>query len=240
MNKLPIYISLLVLVILITGTNAFCQQNNKAYYDSLREVIKKRQAELDQLELQKKTLEEENKKLNPNAIPDTSSGDFIILNNNLYKTRAGWFSAGVGPTAFLKPFNFNTFAFHAGLTVKLKEAFVKFSYNNVKVVPTPFRSNYLAVSMGNRNQTQKHTFAFFAGLSYSFVWQQLQDSLGKYTKNYRQIGSYGIYGECSYFFRPVYDIGIGATAFANLDFIAPIAGIRLDFYFSNAFKKKVK
>ena len=91
--------------------------------------------------------------------------------------------------------------------------------------------------MGNRYQSIKYNISWFAGVSYLFGRVKLLDSLQ--TTLYSRVGAAGVYAEASYFYKVFYDIGVGSTAFLFFNKQTPVAGIRFELYFSNAFKKKL-
>lgn len=81
-------------------------------------------------------------------------------------------------------------------------------------------------TVGFRTETRKNNFSYFAGPSYV---HGLLDS----STTYKGIGAYA---EIQYIQKIYYDIGIGSSVFINYNRFFPVLGIRLDIYFSNAFR----
>ncbi|MBC7411744.1 MAG: hypothetical protein H7331_04745 [Bacteroidia bacterium] len=161
---------------------------------------------------------------------------------NLYKRKAGYLTLGAGSAFNLKPISYKNPIIGLGLTFRVKKSYLRCNYSNIRTDATQlFRNQYFNVSLGNSKQRLKSVFSYYFGLSYSFLWQPTKDKATGLVlpEQYSQIGSYGIYSEFSYYYKPLYDIGIGPTIFVNLDFINPIAGIRLELYFANSFKRKI-
>ncbi len=161
---------------------------------------------------------------------------------NVYKRKSGYITLGAGPAFNLKPVNYKNPIIGVGLTFKVKNTYIRCNYSNIRIDATQlFRNQYFNVSLGNSKQKLKSVFSYYFGLSYSFLWRPTKDKTTGLIipEQYSKIGSYGIYSEFSYYYKPLYDIGVGPSLFVNLDFINPIAGIRLDLYFANSFKRKL-
>lgn len=193
----------------------------------------KKQRDAKEIRNAQQTLKKETPKIDSNVFE---------YKGNMYKRKSGYITLGAGPAFNLKPISYKNPILGAGLTFRVKNSYIRCNYSNIRTDATQlFRNQYFNVSLGNSKQKLKSVFSYYFGLSYSFLWQPTKDkTTGLVIPNvYNQIGSYGIYSEFSYYYKPLYDIGIGPTVFVNLDFINPIAGIRIDLYFANSFKRKL-
>jgi hypothetical protein len=164
----------------------------------------------------------------------------FVYKGNVYRRLSGYLTLSAGPAFNLKPFSYKNPIIGMGLTLRFNKNYTRLNYSNIKFDNNPkYRNQYFNVLLGSTKQYLKKTVSYYFGLSYSFLWRSVKDVSGNIKPNeYGRIGSFGIYGEYTYFYKPLYDIGIGPTVFVNLDFINPIAGIKLDLYFANSFKRK--
>jgi hypothetical protein len=175
----------------------------------------------------------------PKSNIKVDSNEFVYK-GNVYKRMSGYLTLSAGPAFNLKPLSYKNPIVGMGLTLRFNKNYTRLNYSNIKFDGNPlYRNQYFNVLLGNTKQKIKSASCYYFGLSYSFLWRNAKDALGNIKPNeYARIGSFGLYGEYTYFYKPLYDIGIGPTVFVNLDFINPIAGIKLDLYFANSFKRK--
>lgn len=155
-----------------------------------------------------------------------------VVGTNIYKRHSNWMSGGAGYAinSSFKNAQFNMgadFNFHitdkyfqAGLFLS-GDAFG--SYNNRQ-----FHACY-----GKRKETNSINFAYFGGLSFSSLFR-LDGATGLYGSTAES--AVGIYGNVQFVKKIKYDIGIGISAFADVNTVQNIFGVRLDVYFSGAYK----
>lgn len=160
----------------------------------------------------------------------------IELRGNLYKVRSAWMNLGLGTGLYTKTFDSKP-ALGIGLNTPINDLYGKLTVNASLIDRSRYRNNYVAMGLGKRYQTTGYNISWYGGLSYLLGHVRLTDSLQNVY--YARIGAIGLYAEASYFYKVFYDIGVGATAFAIYNKQAPMVGIRLELYFSNAFKKKL-
>lgn len=88
-----------------------------------------------------------------------------------------------------------------------------------------------------RLENEKRNLAFIAGLSYStgyrFLYAGHYDTPNPY-------GKPGAYLECQYIRKLNYDFGIGSALFADINDLNQIIGLRIDVYFSGAYRGYVR
>lgn len=163
----------------------------------------------------------------------------FVYKGNVYKRKSGYLTLGAGPAFNLKPLTYKNPIIGVGLTFRLKNNYLRTNYSNIRFDANKlYRNQYFNVALGSTQQKLKSVISYYFGLSYSFLWRPTKINGMIIPDTYSRIGSYGVYAEFSYYYKPLYDIGVGPTVFVNLDFINPIAGIRFDLYFANSFKHK--
>jgi hypothetical protein len=98
-----------------------------------------------------------------------------------------------------------------------------------------FYDNYqFHLGYGKRFEDRSIHGAFFAGISYSTGFAKV-DSSGHYERKYKEPG---LYLEGQVIKKITYDVGIGASIFADFNQEQSIAGARIIVYFSGAYKGK--
>ena len=98
-----------------------------------------------------------------------------------------------------------------------------------------YSTSELHLCYGKRTENRKYNCDFFGGLSYSTF---NAFSNGNYaTEPSKEIG---VYGMAQAIRKITYDVGIGISAFAEINSKQSMFGLRLDLYFSGAYKGKKK
>ena len=159
----------------------------------------------------------------------------IIYKNNKFKVYNNWISAGAG-----EGYNFThygpQFTLGADFNFHIKMEYFQFglfflgdrfgSYNDF---------NY-HLGYGKRMERNKFNMAGFLGLAYSTGYRKVNEVFSP-DNVYNQLGLYA----CFQFIKKItYDTGIGPGLYFNINPYQSVGGIRLDIYFSGAYKGKAK
>lgn len=159
---------------------------------------------------------------------------YLEINGNLYKEHANYLNAGAGFGYFFSQ-NKSFGTVGLGYNFRIKEKYYKVGFersDNISFFGTSvIHLNDFHIATGKRYPSKRYNLSYFYGGSlYSFHERlNLTDPVKR---------GLGIYAEASAFFKPVYDIGFGFTAYANANIHAPVAGLRFDLYFSGAYRGK--
>jgi hypothetical protein len=160
--------------------------------------------------------------------------EILELNGNIYKIHSGYMNFGFG-AAYLISQNIGTVCGGVGYNFRFKDRYYKIGYERTDNISFFGTSNtYLNdfhIAAGKRFPSKRFNLSYFYGGSF----YNFHDNANPVKQVNRGLG---LYGEASAFFKPVYDIGLGLTGFANMNIHAPVVGLRLDFYFSGAYKGK--
>ncbi len=89
--------------------------------------------------------------------------------------------------------------------------------------------NDLHLGYGIRRETKALNVAFYACVSRAFG--QINPVTG--------FGLWGAYAEAQFFRKLYYDVGAGATLFFEYNKVMPMAGLRIDFFLSGAYRGKI-
>lgn len=84
---------------------------------------------------------------------------------------------------------------------------------------------------GRRKETSHMNFSYFGGVSVSAVYNET---------SFIYDASPGIYAEVEYIRKVTYDVGLGPSLFVDAGVKQTIAGVKLDLYFSGAYKGSTK
>ena len=154
----------------------------------------------------------------------------ITIKKDRFLKKTNWVTLGFG---YGQKLNSSDYSFPGSLNIYFH---VKNVYFNTGIMRTKldvllakYSGDFLTDihgTVGFRTETRKNSFSYFAGPSYV---HGLLDSATAYK-------GIGAYAEIQYIQKIYYDIGLGSSVFVNYNRSFPIVGIRLDFYFSNAFK----
>lgn len=157
----------------------------------------------------------------------------IVINNNKFKVYNNWLSGGAGE---INNFTREGYEFTLGADYnfhiqakyfQLGFCFSGFDINN-------FKDYDYHLGLGKRIENAKYNFAFFIGPAYATGFIKVN---GTYSagKIYNKLS---LYGSIQMTKKIKYDVGIGPTLFFDLNQYQNMAGIRLDIYFSGAYKGK--
>lgn len=154
----------------------------------------------------------------------------ITIKKDRFLKKTNWITLGFG---YGQKLNSSTYSFPGSLNAyfHIKKVYLNAGIMRSKldVLRSRYSGNFLTDihgTVGFRSETRKNNFSYFAGPSYV---HGLLDS----ATAYRGIGAYA---EIQYIQKIYYDVGIGTSVFINYNRSYPIVGIRLDLYFSNAFR----
>jgi hypothetical protein len=154
----------------------------------------------------------------------------IIYQNKRYKVYNNWISAGAGPAH-----NSNTprtqFSIFTDYSFHIQKQYAQFGillsgdhygkYNNVQA----------HLCYGLRKETEKYNLSAFIGPSYTSGALYLDTAYSN--KSFKVAG---LYAAVQFIGKVKYDVGIGPSLFADVNAKRTIVGIRLDLYFSGAYK----
>ncbi len=169
-------------------------------------------------------------KLHAQEINAKNTKEEITIKKDRFLKKTNWLTLGWG---YGQKLNSNEYAFPGSLNTYFHLKNVYFNAgvmrSKLDVLRSRYSGNYLTDlhgTVGFRTESRKNSFSYFAGPSYVFG---LLDSSSRYK-------GIGAYAEVQYIQKIYYDIGIGSSVFINYNRYFPILGIRIDFYFSNAFR----
>ena len=120
--------------------------------------------------------------------------------------------------------------FQAGYHLSSDQFFLNRSYQKL---------NDIYVMYGFRKETTKRNMDVFFGVSYAYgstYWET--DSLGK--KWYKGFSVPGIRVSADYEWKVFYDIGVGLNGYAEWNQYYPIVGLKVNIYFSGAFRGAIE
>jgi hypothetical protein len=94
-----------------------------------------------------------------------------------------------------------------------------------------FNTYNLHLCLGKRWENEKKNIFVCLGPSYSWGFPRIH---GVYYPNIYTV--YGGYLEAQYIQKLAYDLGVGVSAFADVNVRQTLYGLRLEFYFSGAYR----
>ncbi len=163
----------------------------------------------------------------------------VKYGDNIYNKGSNWFTVGYGPSLHLNEnvINYNSsLAFHWRYKAMYFNAGWHFSCPEPKLFlarPRPMEQlNDIYAGAGLRFEDRWYNFAFFIGPSFAITW--VPESPSVTNINYQL----GAYTEAQITFKYLYDLGIGTAFYGSFNKRYQVAGVRLYFYFSNAFVTK--
>jgi len=156
----------------------------------------------------------------------------FVVNNKKFRYYNNWVTAGAGvqqnltrkyPLGFTAGIDFHFHVKHHYLNLGTNISGENFGYyNNYQ-----FHAGY-----GKRIEDKDINFSAFGGLSYSTGYGKV-DSV--YSRPYNQVG---IYIQAEIVKKITYDVGVGASLFADWNAEQAMAGVRFILYFSGAYNGK--
>jgi hypothetical protein len=158
----------------------------------------------------------------------------FVIDDKKLKYYNNWLTAGAGIQQNIT--YKRKYGFSGGVDYQFH---IKHSYFQLGTVITGekfgFYDNYqFHLGYGKRFEDKSIHAAGFVGISYSTGYAKV-DSSGHYERLYKQPG---LYFEVQGIKKITYDVGIGASIFADFNQEQSIAGGRLIIYFSGAYKGK--
>lgn len=158
----------------------------------------------------------------------------LIIGNNIYKTKYHYLVIGLGFSGNgIKKYDSNIgIDYH----LNIKNRYYQIGVMRTKELKGLFPANYIRVfndfhfSMGKKIENVKMAYFGYAGPSII------------YGKNHYSEEAYvtiGVQGQLQCIYKHFFDVGMGLTLYGNINFRYSSAGIRLNIFFSNAFKRKV-
>lgn len=155
------------------------------------------------------------------------------IRGNRFKIFNNYVSFGSGFSREIKEVNYHV-PMQVGYHFHIKRNYFKAGY---------FRSNVLGLfgyqydrvlndlhlGYGFRRETKALNVAFYGCVSR--VFGQTNPTTG--------FGLWGAYGEAQFFRKLYYDVGAGATIFFEYNQVMPMAGLRIDFFLSGAYRGKI-
>lgn len=160
----------------------------------------------------------------------------IVLQNKRYRIYNNYITAGVGKcynsgwkdaelnTAFDYHFHIQKNHFQAGALL----AGPRFGDNNVV---------QLHVGYGYRLERCNYHWAVYGGLSYSEGYRLQQGYLQQPDTTYKvKLSTIGVYANVQFYYKLKFDYGLGASAFIDANSKQMLGGIRIELFFSGAYK----
>ncbi|PLX06853.1 MAG: hypothetical protein C0596_14245 [Marinilabiliales bacterium] len=163
--------------------------------------------------------------------PEVKYGD------NIYNTGSNWFTFGYGPSLHL---NKSTLNYNMQLCFywRYRALYFNAGWHHASPEPKLFLArpmeqlNDIYGGAGIRFEDRWYNFAFFIGPSFAISWIPETDASSKI--NYQL----GAVTEVQLTFKYLYDLCIGTSFYGSFNKRYQVAGVRLHFYFSNAFVTK--
>jgi hypothetical protein len=154
----------------------------------------------------------------------------IIVDGKRYRVHNNWLNVGSGEgfnTVLALPqyilnvdMNFHFHSEHIQLGTYLSgDRFLSFNNYNIHLC------------YGKRWEDTKRNIFVCGGPSYSYGFPF---SNGRYSPNIYNV--YGFYAEAQYIYKLQYDLGIGLSAFADVNNRQSVGGIRVELYFSGSYR----
>ncbi|MCC6691425.1 MAG: hypothetical protein IT235_07825 [Bacteroidia bacterium] len=155
-----------------------------------------------------------------------------VFGDNIFRKHSNWISAGGGLAANNQIKN-SQFVFGLDYNLHIHTQYFQLglflsgdrfgSYNNYQ-----FHGCY-----GKRIETTSINFSYFGGASYSVFFEQAGSNYSQTPKN--SVGAYA----CAQLIKKIkYDVGIGLSVFADINFSQSVMGAKVDVYLSGAYKGK--
>jgi hypothetical protein len=156
----------------------------------------------------------------------------VVINNKRFKYYNNWISVGAGTQQNLSYKRALGFAGGLDFNFHIKQYYFQLG-TEITGEKFGFYNNYQGhVGYGKRFEDNSINFAAFAGLSYSSGYGKV-DTV--YTRKYAQPG---VYVQAEIVKKITYDVGIGASFFADYNQEQCIIGLRAILYFSGAYAGK--
>ncbi len=165
-----------------------------------------------------------------------------VINNKIYKPYSNYLLFSVGKSYNIKNSEVETSG-ELGYVIRIVDQFFQVGYHmssDLYFLNRSFQKlNDIYLMYGLRKENSRRNMDVFLGISYaygSYYWET--DSLGE--KWYKGFSVPGIRISADYEWKIYYDIGIGLNGYAEWNQYYPIVGIKINVYFSGAFRGEIK
>ena len=159
----------------------------------------------------------------------------IIIKNNKFKVYNNWISAGAGLADNFSHYG-KQFTLGADFNFHLKMEYFQLGFFFVGDRFGAYNNYNYHFGYGRRVERTSFNLAYFAGLTYSTGYRKVNNLFSPdYVYNQP-----GLYVNIQFVKKITYDTGIGPSLFFDINQYQSIGGIRLDVYFSGAYKGKAK
>lgn len=166
----------------------------------------------------------------------------IIINNKIYRPFSNYILLSTGTC-----FNINQRAVEksgeVGYVFRIQQYFFQLGYhvssNAFFLYRSPQKLNNLFLMYGFRKENVKRNIDLFIGPSYAYGSKYaFTDTIGN--KWYSGFSTVGIKLSFDYDWKIFYDIGFGLNAYAEWNKYYPIVGIKINIYFSGAYRGSIE
>lgn len=166
----------------------------------------------------------------------------FIHNNRIYKPGCNFFTIESG--AGFNP-SLNTIESSSALSYsfRVNNTYIRIGYhssgNKFFTQRSYQKLNDIFGIFGYRTENMKYNFSVFGGPSYAYgAKYHHTDSLGM--KWYKVFGNIGLFACASLSYKFLYDIGAGLSVFCSYNKDYMVAGLKINIFFSGAFKGQIK
>ena len=156
----------------------------------------------------------------------------IVINNEKFRVYNNWVNLGAG-VAKITNLDGQWFTGGIGYNFHIKAHYFQFGMDVEGEHFGSYVNTGFHLCYGDRKETKKFNLSYFAGISYTQGYKQVDSTF----KFFRAPGLY----VCAQFIKNLkYDLGLGPGVFADINQTRAVFGIRLDLYFSSAYRGKKK
>lgn len=175
--------------------------------------------------------------LEQDSVIPLGDGQFV-WQNKIYKENSNYLTFGYGPAFNPKRKAFEQ-SFGVAYNFSVKEIALQGGFHQSSDDWLLNRSTLklldYRIGGGKRWETLKSNMAVYAGPTLSVGASEV--ILDDTTKERTGFTKFGLYAEFQCIYKVFYDVGFGATAFFSLNEKYQVFGIRLEFYFSPAYRR---
>jgi len=183
--------------------------------------------------------EQTTKKKSAEIVDDAIIGkNRVIYNNRIYRVNAPYVTMAYG-----RSLSNRTEGLDQNMTLAYHHFFnwfgMRLGYHASSDLPPWWRSyhklNDLFFGVGTRyDKHPKWNFAIFAGPSLAYGWYIAWSDLYQTERSFRFMVP-GVHGEAQVTFRPMYDLGIGASIYGSYNQYYSVAGAQLHLFFAMSY-----
>jgi len=175
-------------------------------------------------------------------LPAQFTREDTVIANKIYRPYSNYLLLSVGKSYDIKNAEVETSA-QMGYVFRIVDQFFQVGYHTSSDQFFLNRSyqklNDIYIMYGLRKENIRNNMDVFLGVSYAYgstYWET--DSIGK--KWYKGFSVPGIRISADYEWKIYYDIGIGLNGYAEWNQYYPIVGLKINLYFSGAFRGEIK